>query len=270
MLIKKRLIKRLVSLAITFFILFIVASGAYLYLSYASKMNAVEVSLNFLKVFIIGDDNGNFAKILDNLSGMRAIFLAELIIFAITAISLLATIWHLTELYLVQKRNAYIDPLTDIYNKRAILFGLKDEISRAVRYNHYLSIAIFDLDYFKRFNDTNGHVAGDVLLKKFAKLLRKSIRDMDWVGRFGGEEFLAVFPETAIKQAADVCERIRKKVEQTEFAGRDKMPNKKITVSIGVAEFKGKRIIRRSRFVDIADKRLYRAKEAGRNQVVWE
>ena len=262
------MIKKLTFLSILLFAIFIVSVGLYFYLAFTNKVSAIGISIDALSKN--GLDVQMLNDISKNISGMLDVFIAQMIIFGIGILALLWLVWHLVELYLVQKTNAHVDALTNLYNKRAIVFGLKDEISRAVRYGHPLSIAMIDLDFFKKYNDANGHVLGDMLLKKLAKMLNKSIRDIDWVGRFGGEEFLIVFPETSLRKAVEVCERIRKRVESTSFKGQEKMPFGKITLSVGVAEFRGKTMIRRSRFIDIADKRLYRAKMSGRNRVVWD
>jgi diguanylate cyclase (GGDEF)-like protein len=113
-----------------------------------------------------------------------------------------------------------------------------------------------------------GHVAGDRLLKKFAKILRNEIRDIDFVGRIGGEEFMIIFPETDIEKSAKACERIRKKIEETLFYGIQKLPRKKITASIGLIEFSGKQKIEKEALMHRADINLYRAKSGGRNMII--
>jgi len=188
----------------------------------------------------------------------------------IAVFALLGSIWYTTQKYLVQKKNALLDSLTQLYNKKAILFHLRQELLRSERYGHPTTVALLDLDFFKKYNDTNGHIAGDNLLKRFARILHDEVREYDEIGRFGGEEFIIVFPETHIKDAAIVCERIRKAVSETKFYGQHKMPFGKITVSAGLAEIKGKRRIKQDTILNKADEFLYKAKEAGRNQVLYK
>ena len=169
-------------------------------------------------------------------------------------------------MYEIQRKNALIDNLTETYNRRAIMIGLKRELLRSKRYKHPLSIAMLDIDHFKKYNDTNGHPAGDVALKKFTTIIKEEIRNVDTIGRIGGEEFLLVMPETNIKGARETCERIRGKIENAKFAGEAKLPNKKFTVSIGIANHK-ESTKTHHHIINQADKNLYKAKEK-RNTVV--
>jgi len=205
-----------------------------------------------------------------NISEIYALFIFQLIIFFVIIVFLLIGFWYVFRLYLVEKKNSLIDPLTEIYNRRAILFNFDKEVKRAIRYKNPVSFAILDIDFFKKYNDSNGHIAGDRLLKKFAKILNKSVREFDLVGRIGGEEFLIVFPETTIKEAFKVCERVRKVIEKTAFVGGENLLKKNVTASIGVAEFKGNKKINEELLLDIADKRLYKAKKSGRNKVFFK
>ena len=129
---------------------------------------------------------------------------------------------------------------------------------------------MIDIDYFKKYNDINGHVAGDKLLRRFAKILKDNLRPYDIYGRFGGEEFIVVFPRTSANEAFHVCERIRKAMEETRFYGQEKMPFGKVTISIGISDVHGKRRIARDTLVNGADALLYKAKESGRNQVLFK
>ena len=125
-----------------------------------------------------------------------------------------------------------------------------------------------DIDYFKVYNDTLGHPAGDKLLKKFSRILMNSVRKVDYFGRIGGEEFLIILPETNLKDGAKLVDRIRETVADTEFYGESKLPHKKVTISVGIAEFIVGGKIKRKDLIDRADERLYKAKHAGRNVVV--
>jgi len=264
-LLKGGLIRRGFNLLIAFFIIFISTTAIYFYIAFMTNINAINISLNILKDLV---SQGILFSIQENLAGLYFIFVVELVILMVSVISLLIALKHVSELYLIQKRNAHIDPLTQMYNRRAVMYGLKKEIEKSVRLGHPISIAVLDIDYFKKYNDTLGHVAGDKLLIRFAKLLMESIREYDLVGRIGGEEFLVVFPETKLADAVDVCERIRETIEKTKFAGESKLPHKNVTVSIGVVEYNSRKIIKKRRLINFADELLYQAKETGRNKVV--
>ena len=161
------------------------------------------------------------------------------------------------------------DPLTGSYNRGYLNEHLPAELKRAGRYGRALSLCLCDIDHFKRVNDTYGHQAGDLVLKSFARMIHSSIRkDLDWVVRYGGEEFLIVFPETDVMGACVVAERIRKRVSESGLPVGDRVIS--ITASFGVSgldegapdeQVSGEEIIRR------ADEHLYRAKEEGRNRV---
>lgn len=133
---------------------------------------------------------------------------------------------------------ACTDGLTGLYNHRQFKKMFKEEVSRAGRYGKPLSIILFDADDFKKFNDTYGHPNGDIVLQELARLLRELLRDCDTVYRYGGEEFVALLPETAFGEALSVAERIRifVETESPRFLGRV-ASCRGITVSIGVATF---------------------------------
>ncbi len=168
------------------------------------------------------------------------------------------------------KRLSITDPLTGCYNRGYLMKHLSKEVKRAVRYSHPLSIAMTDIDHFKNVNDTYGHQAGDIVLKRFVELIRSSIRDgIDWVARYGGEEFVIVIPETGLEDAKKVIERLRKRIEATEIdIGNDKKI--KITASFGVVCFDPrikKEMVDIDSIIKEADKLLYEAKNKGRNMV---
>lgn len=154
------------------------------------------------------------------------------------------------------------DELTGIYNRRAILGFLKEEIERAFRYDIPLSISIADIDLFKSVNDTYGHLKGDEILQEFASHLRHCVRSTDRVGRYGGEEFLIILPHTTISQALSCMERCRSGVEGSLFGGL------KITVSFGVAALRPEDDL--NSLLARADRALYEAKGRGRNRVCSE
>ncbi len=262
---KEDFVRRLNAFLIVSIIIFMIAIGVYFYLSLQTSINGIEASLALIRGQI---ENGSINSITNNLAELEMLFIAEVTTFYLAVIALLFSLWFTTKKYLVQKRDALIDPLTQIYNRKAIFFSLKKELSKSARYGHPTTVAILDIDHFKKYNDKNGHVAGDRLLKRFARLMQETLRDYDIYGRYGGEEFLMVFPETPIGEAAEVCERFRKKVEGTQFYGQHKMPFKKVTVSIGLSEA-GARKIKEQTIIHQADELLYEAKQSGRNQVKY-
>jgi len=166
------------------------------------------------------------------------------------------------------KKRADIDGLTGIFNHRYFQEHLMVEYMRAVRYGSPLSVILFDIDFFKKVNDTYGHLTGDEVLRDFANILKVNTRISDFVARYGGEEFVAVLPETSIDNAYIVAEKIRSKVENHPFLHEGKSPIK-VTVSGGITSVEGgKKYETMDEFVNIADKKMYRAKKGGRNQVI--
>jgi diguanylate cyclase (GGDEF)-like protein len=162
---------------------------------------------------------------------------------------------------------AATDGLTGLYNHLRICELLRDEMRRAERYNRPLSVLMLDIDSFKSFNDSYGHPAGDQLLRSVAHLLRSGVRTVDKVGRYGGEEFIIIMPETHKDDAFMLAERIRSTVEQKAFivvAGEEIHR----TVSVGVASYPEDGLNPQEVFTR-ADEALYRAKDSGRNRVVW-
>jgi diguanylate cyclase (GGDEF)-like protein len=161
------------------------------------------------------------------------------------------------------------DSLTGLFNRRYFDSRLFEELQRATRYDTVFTLAIFDIDDFKRFNDTEGHAAGDDVLKTLANIARESLRSIDILARFGGEEFSIIMPQTDKDEAFLVAERVRMNIREFMPAGWKKFPFDKLTVSIGIATFPAdgkdaKALIR------CADKALYRAKVTGKDRTeVW-
>ncbi len=159
-------------------------------------------------------------------------------------------------------RLSITDPLTKVYNRQFLYNKLPEEISRFTRYKTPLSLILFDVDYFKKFNDTYGHNAGDYILKNLATVVRQSIRSVDMLVRYGGEEFLILSPESAIDDAFAIAERIRQEIEKTEFLFEEK--NLKITISLGVSQYRFG--LTPEEFIRDTDRALYMAKQNGRNR----
>ena len=191
-----------------------------------------------------------------------------------------------SRLYLEVKRLATTDELTGVPNRRSLMQVGEREVQRAIRYNRPFSVMMVDIDHFKRINDTWGHAAGDVVLRGVAQEIQRQIRILDVmgryggagdseniIGRFGGEEFGLLFPETTPQGARVVAERIRAALEAALFSvpradetGRDSQSDIHITASIGIASLDS----HTDGLLDLfarADQALYQAKEAGRNRV---
>ncbi len=162
-------------------------------------------------------------------------------------------------------RLSTFDGLTNIFNKRYFLETLERELSRARRYDRPLALTMFDIDHFKRCNDTFGHRAGDYILKEIAAKVRDRARKVDVLARYGGEEFAVILPEIDVEGARKFGETIRELIEKTrfEFEGQS-IP---VTISIGVAELTPE-LANSDDLIKAADARLYLAKEGGRNRVI--
>ena len=172
---------------------------------------------------------------------------------------------------LIEARSeAMQDELTQVGNRKMFNHTLEEMISQVVNNGApSFSLIIADIDHFKKFNDTYGHLVGDSVLRFFAKIMKKNIRDIDSVCRYGGEEFIILLPDTTLDVAASKAEEVRTLIENTNLKRKDEnKPISKIRASFGVAIFDPKEdaesLIRR------ADKALYQAKDAGRNRVILE
>ena len=160
---------------------------------------------------------------------------------------------------------ATTDPLTRVLNRRALSDRLAIEMDRARRYASDLAILLIDIDFFKRVNDSAGHLAGDEVLRQIAGRIQTAVRTVDIVARYGGEEFVVILPETLPAGAVTFAERLRAGIEAHEFVvgGREI----RLTVSIGISTFPAADIASADDFFARADAAMYRAKQNGRNQV---
>jgi diguanylate cyclase (GGDEF)-like protein len=156
------------------------------------------------------------------------------------------------------------DELTGSHNRRHLIKLIENEKDRTARLGSLFCLCLLDIDFFKRINDTYGHSAGDTVLREFALTVQRQIRESDSFGRYGGEEFLLMLPETTIDEAIVLAERVRLSIEKLAF--RDVAPDLIVTVSIGIAEFRSGESIAQT--VARADEALYRAKSSGRNRIV--
>jgi len=158
------------------------------------------------------------------------------------------------------------DGLTGVDNRRHIEERLTEMYEHAARLNEPLAVVMCDVDHFKSVNDTLGHQAGDAVLKQLAEVLRTSAREIDRVGRYGGEEFVVLLPGSNVEDAAAFAERVRRAVEATEFAYPGGTVRR--TLSAGVAAWPHPDVRHQEALVKAADDALYAAKEFGRNRIV--
>jgi len=161
---------------------------------------------------------------------------------------------------------SYTDDLTGIYNHRFFIQQLTLEVERQKRYSTPLSLLMIDIDYFKHYNDHNGHLAGDEALKAIALLIQHGVRQSDIIARYGGEEFAAILVNATREKAMEIAERVRRIIAETPFPNEKEQPNGDVTVSVGVATFSSP-ISTLTDLIRKADNALYRAKRAGRNRI---
>ncbi|MFC1745869.1 diguanylate cyclase [Candidatus Riflebacteria bacterium] len=168
----------------------------------------------------------------------------------------------------IQSARFYEDSITDAltraYNRKFLMSSLAKEFERCQRYKSPMSLLMFDIDHFKKFNDTYGHQTGDDVLKALAKKVQSLVRNLDIFARYGGEEFVTILPQTEKDVAFQVAERIRSEIEAMEIPHGD--TPLKVTISIGVAGYT-KEYTDGDALVKAADEELYKAKESGRNRV---
>lgn len=168
-------------------------------------------------------------------------------------------------LFKLLAQRAQVDGLTGLWNRAFFDSRWSEEFSRNGRQGHALSLAMLDIDHFKRINDTHGHATGDVVLVSISKMLSREGRRTDLVCRYGGEEFAIIMPDTPPAEAMSVCERIRAAINAAKWEFRKTPP---VTASVGVAGCRAKASVNAETWVQMADANLYVAKRGGRNRVV--
>lgn len=164
------------------------------------------------------------------------------------------------------KEETVRDALTGLYNRKYLYQRLEEETIRAQRYGTPLAFVMLDLDDFKRCNDSYGHLAGDMVLKKVAQGLLGSVRSVDIAGRFGGEEFAVILPQTGMQPALLVAERLREAIAQTAVLEQPEGGTLRLTVSVGVAVYPDS-ANSSGELIEEADQALYASKALGKNRV---
>ncbi|HBD92715.1 MAG: hypothetical protein A2015_14560 [Spirochaetes bacterium GWF1_31_7] len=221
---------------------------------------------------IIGEKGTEFIIPLKSDKGITGIYLqgakkngevytSDEIQFIVTLLGFVSIALENANLY----RRATIDRMTKLYNHHQFQKTLEENIAGYSNSDGIFSLLMFDIDHFKSFNDSFGHLQGDIIIKELARLLLGSVREVDYPARYGGEEFAVILPDTSIQGAYEFAERFRKKIESFDFPG-DGIAHK-VTISLGVAEFHKKLIKCNEDLISITDKALYHSKETGRNKV---
>ncbi len=170
-------------------------------------------------------------------------------------------------LYTSFQAMANSDQLTKLYTKRYLLARMGEEIHKAEQTNQPLSVFIFDIDHFKKYNDTHGHLAGDDILRLVGTLIRQEVREEDTAARYGGEEFVVILPSTTKENALVMAEKMRRVIEAQPFPNAGTQPLGRVTISGGVATL-GHDGRTTNELLGAADQALYLAKERGRNRVI--
>lgn len=168
-------------------------------------------------------------------------------------------------LYEETVRLSITDALTGMLNRRALFNRLDNELSRATRYTQPLSLLMIDIDHFKHLNDTQGHRAGDETLIAVADTLKRLVRKVDTLGRYGGEEFLLVLPQVGKEEALEVAEKLRRAIEEMRTVHASGQPGGRVTISVGVSSLPEDSMAQ-DRLIDAADAALYASKRGGRNK----
>ncbi len=173
---------------------------------------------------------------------------------------------HLVELYEEANMRASIDPLTGLHNRRFFQDQLSRDFAQSRRHHRHLSVIMLDIDHFKSFNDTFGHMLGDEVIVSVARVLEQAVRLSDLTARWGGEEFIVALPDTDLEGAVTVAERIRENVSEIQLTDPEGNPLRQITVSLGVSSLRPEDD-RIAELIERADRALYVSKANGRNQV---
>lgn len=231
---------------------FVVAYSGLVFALWLTKPEILDVSLELVQIFAYFLVMAQIAMIGGFISGLRGKLRKK-------NLELKHAMARISEL-------VNIDELTGVFNRRRLFEVLADEANRFSRTHGPFSVCILDIDFFKQVNDTFGHQAGDQILREVAQAVNKSLRQIDCFGRYGGEEFLMILPQTSLEGARVKAERVRTNIAALRFDGIE--PEFAITVSIGVAQCREGENTEDT--IARADQALYSAKQSGRNQTAIE
>lgn len=229
------------------------------------KVESAPVMLTFLPVKNI---EGKKVAYIFTLSGGKKLrdldfnfYSVSFLLLALFALLIIFTVYYRFSQSKIEKL-ATFDSLTKVYVRGIIMGMIKAEYQKYKRYQTTFSLIMLDIDHFKAVNDNHGHTAGDIVLAGITEIMKKNIRETDSIGRYGGEEFIVLLPETNQMNAALAAEKLRAKISEHDFHNIGK-----VTVSMGVAEMSG-RIQSIEELINDADEKLYKAKQQGRDRVV--
>lgn len=209
-------------------------------------------------------DNVNGLIIADNIYTRKPISSEDIRIFTMLANQAGLAIEN-SHLYEIVVQKSLTDPVTGLWNHRFFQEKLLEELKRAQKNDHPLSLAIIDIDNFKALNDTYGHQHGDIILQELSQIFRICSREIDFVCRYGGEEFAIIFVGTKKDQGLDIAERVRTRIEQHKFPAPSPQMELKITISIGLSSFPDDAKTKED-LIALADKAMYIAKFSGKNK----
>lgn len=218
----------------------------------------------FLKCLLLIDEEDTTAMLYTTEQAAERLQKDDFQIMTSIATQLLVAVENV-RLYELTKRYSITDELTQLYNYRYLQGELRSEIERSKRYNRPTSLLMIDVDHFKQYNDTYGHIKGDVVLSEIAMILKRCCREIDRVARYGGEEFAVILPETDSTGAYIVAEKMREITAAHMFLGKEGRRDARLTISLGVASCP-EHAIDQEELLKAADNALYLAKNRGRNR----